>query len=333
MQARLRNIWEQSITNFWVVPMVMVLLSALLAFGMVALDREIDNANYGLEWIYSGGPEGARSLLSSVASSVISVAGTIFSITIAALTLASSQFGPRLLRNFVRDIGNQLVLGTFISTFIYCLLVVRTVRSPEDIAFVPHLSVTVGVLLAIASIGVLIYFINHIAHSIQADAIIRSVGNELEDSIHTLFPEQIGANEQGERSHVGELPDGFAAASRKLKNHASGYLQVIDSDQIIGIANKHDLLIKLPIRPGQFVSPGSTLALVWPKERATDEVMDAVKGACFIGDGRTSAQDVEFSVATGGNRRARPVAGHQRPVHRQHLPEPSWRGAVPGGRS
>src|SRR6185437_1618295 len=112
-------------------------------------------------WLWSGGAEGARSLLSTVASSMITVTGTVFSITIAALTLASSQFGPRLLRNFTRDTGNRVVLGTFVGTFLYCLLVLRTVRDQDEGGFVPSLSVTCGVLLATASVGVLIYFIHH----------------------------------------------------------------------------------------------------------------------------------------------------------------------------
>jgi uncharacterized membrane protein len=116
-------------------------------------------------WIYTGGHEGARAVLSSIAGSIITVAGTTFSITIAVLSLASSQFGPRLLRNFMRDTGNQVVLGTFTSTFLYCLLVLRTVRGGDGDARVPHISVTVGVALAVLSVGVLIYFIHHVAES------------------------------------------------------------------------------------------------------------------------------------------------------------------------
>jgi uncharacterized membrane protein len=108
------------------------------------------------------------------------------------LTLASQQFGPRLLRNFLRDFGNQVVLGTFVSTFLYCLLVLRTVRGSDDAEFVPHLAVTVGVVLAMLSLGVLIFFIHHVATSIQASRIIANVSEDLEDAIDRLFPESIG---------------------------------------------------------------------------------------------------------------------------------------------
>jgi uncharacterized membrane protein len=115
-----------------------------------------------LGWIWAGRPEGARALLSTVAGSMITVAGVEFSITIMALSLASSQFGPRLLRNFMRDRGNQIVLGTFIATFVYCILVLRTVRGGDTEEFVPSIAITVGVVLALLSLAVLMYFIHHV---------------------------------------------------------------------------------------------------------------------------------------------------------------------------
>ena len=118
--------------------------------------------------------------------------GVAFSITIVALTLASSQFGPRLLRNFVRDFGNQVVLGTFVSTFVYCLLVLRTVRGGEGVEFVPYLSVTLGVVFALAGLGVLIYFIHHVASSIQARSLIAAVARELEAGDRQHVPGEAG---------------------------------------------------------------------------------------------------------------------------------------------
>lgn len=129
--------------------MLMAIAAIALAFTMLTIDRAgASGLIEQLGWTYTGGPEGARSLLSTVASSLITVAGTVFSIVIVALQLASSQFGPRLLRNFMRDTGNQVVLGTFIATFLYCLLILRTIRSDQSGLFVPQLSVTVGIVLA-----------------------------------------------------------------------------------------------------------------------------------------------------------------------------------------
>ena len=188
MKSKLLNWIETLRSSFWVVPSLMALSAIGLSYGAIALDsgpigKKMANS---LSWLWSGGAEGARSLLSTVASSMITVAGTVFSITIAALTLASSQFGPKLLRNFTQDTGNQVVLGTFIATYVYCLLVLRTVRGQSAGAFVPYLSVTGGLLLALASLAVLIYFIHHVASAIQAEKLIAAVGAELKADILRL---------------------------------------------------------------------------------------------------------------------------------------------------
>jgi uncharacterized membrane protein len=172
-KTKLSKLWEALHSSYWFVPTLMVVIAIALAFAMLSLDRAGKSGPIeSLGWIYTGGPDGARTMLSAIASSMITVAGTAFSITLVALTLASSQFGPRLLRNFMQDTGNQIVLGTFIATFIYCLLVLRTVRGDDYNVFVPQLSVTVGIVLAIASIGVLIYFIHHASTTIQASHVI-----------------------------------------------------------------------------------------------------------------------------------------------------------------
>ena len=182
--TRLRAAWETIRTTYWAVPSVMALTALALSVGMIQLDRTLTPKLLGtLSWVYTGGPEGARAVLSTIAGSMITVAGVTFSITIVALTLASQQFGPRLLRSFLRDLGNQIVLGTFVSTFVYCLLVLRTVRGNDDAQFVPHLAVTLGVVLAMLSLGVLIFFIHHVSTSIQASQIIASVAADLEASI------------------------------------------------------------------------------------------------------------------------------------------------------
>jgi uncharacterized membrane protein len=207
VRVRLATQVDRLRMTFWFVPALMSVGAAVLAFAMLAIDSRLsDESLSGLRWIYGGGPEGARSLLSTVASSAITVAGTTFSITIAALSLASSQFGPRLLRTFVRDTGNQVVLGTFVATFLYCLLVLRTVRGLEDARVVPHLSVTVGVLLAIANLGVLIYFIHHAAMSIRADQVITAVSHELDGAIEQLFPVQLGEEAGARHEDANERP-------------------------------------------------------------------------------------------------------------------------------
>lgn len=161
-----------------------------LSFITVALDQNVTlKWLRRLDWVYNGGAEGASAVLQTIAGSMITIAGAVFSLTLVARSLASSQFGPRILRNFMRDTTNQLVLGTFIATFLYCLLVLRTIRRDEADVFVPHLSVTLGVAFALTSLWVLIYFIHHASVSIQADEVVARIGAELEHTMHRLFPE------------------------------------------------------------------------------------------------------------------------------------------------
>lgn len=301
MKARLVTFWEHLRANFWFVPTLMVTGAVLLAFSLVTLDGALGKeALSGWAWFYTGGPDGARSLLSAVAGSVIGVAGTTFSITIAALALASSQFGPRLLRNFVRDRGNQVVLGTFIATFTYCLVVLRTIRGLDDVEFVPHIAVTVGVLLALASIGVLIYFIHHIAVTIQVDHIVESIGSELGAAIDRLYPEEVGygADEFASQAaaHDGEAPDWLLQDARGVVARSGGYIQFIDTQKILALALKRDVIVQLPYRPGHYVVEGDDLAQVYPAARVDDDLVRALNDAVALGYQRTQQQDIEYAI-------------------------------------
>ena len=153
--TRLRASWEYLRGTYWALPSAMSVIAVLLSIGMIQLDRAVTARLLDqLSWVYTGGPEGARAVLSTIAGSMITVAGVTFSITIVALTLASQQFGPRLLRNFLGDLGNQVVLGTFVSTFLYCLLVLRTVRGSDDEEFVPAIGCCEGRVVTVQRQGI-----------------------------------------------------------------------------------------------------------------------------------------------------------------------------------
>ena len=269
------------------------------AFATVALDTLVTDwltLNWGLN--FTGGAEGASSLLGAIAGSMITIAGVVFSMTLVALSLASSQLGPRLLRNFMRDTTTQMVLGTFVATFLYCLLVLRTIRRAEEIVFVPHLSVTLGVLLAVVSVGVLIYFIHHVSVSIQANEIVARVGTELIEGIERLFPENIG---RGAPRIPMEPPDAgfldtFDREARPIGSAGDGYLQFVDGDALIALAMQEDVVIRLERRPGHYVVATRPLALVWPGNKVTDQLIDRINSAFALGNQRTSGQDVEFAV-------------------------------------
>jgi len=189
MTGRLRE-WLETLGDiFWIRPAILVLGGVLL--GELTVLAEVTDTKLPWVpdgWVYTGGEAGARALLGTVASSTIGVAGTTFSITVAALSLASAQMGPRLLRNFVRDSGNQYALGIFLGTFAYALVVLRTVRSVDEVAFVPHLGVTGALLLALLSVGTLVWFVHHVATGINVETVIDGVHNELSAAIDRLQP-------------------------------------------------------------------------------------------------------------------------------------------------
>lgn len=299
MRVRLRNTWENLRASYWFIPSLMAVAAVTLASLGQSVDRSLGEARViDLWWIYRGGPEGARTVLSAIAGSIITVAGVVFSITIAALTMASSQFGPYLLRNFMRDRGNQIVFGVFIATHLYCLLILRTIYGSEDTDPVPHLSVTFGVLLAILSLGVLIYFIHHVASSIQAPNVIASVSADLDAAADELFPEMIGEEPSDEDDNDGPvgLPPDFGSHAASVPIERSGYLGSVDPEALMSAAVEHDLLLSLEHRPGHFLVEGRTLLLAAPAERVDAAVRRRLQRAFLVGPQRTLTQDVEFAV-------------------------------------
>lgn len=298
MRTRLLNLWELVRTSLWFIPLVMVVLAIGLSYGMIAVDRKLAPEPHHLfTFLYAVGPEGAREVLSTIAGSMITVAGVAFSITIVALTLASSEFGPHLLRNFMKDKSNQLVLGTFIATFIYCLLILRTVRSEDESTFVPAASVTFAIVLALVNVGVLIYFVHHISVSIQADAVITAVYRDLLEDMQRLFPEELG-QEPPDSGH-GSVPGPAEEEWRRADYVAaprSGYLQAIDGDGLLEIAREFDLVMHVAYRPGEYVSAGNTLATIRCGEKLDGKLAQKIAKCFIVGSQRTPEQDVEFGI-------------------------------------
>lgn len=289
---RLSVFWDRLRGSFWFVPTLMASGAIMLSFAMTRMDAAIKQEGYSqLDLIYLFGPEGARAILSAIASSMITVAGLTFSITMLTLQLASSQFGPRLLRNFMRDRGNQLVLGTFISTFVYCLLVLRTVKGVEGASFVPHISVAIGVVMAIASLAVLIYFIHHTAHSIRIESLLSSLAAETQASIDRLYPERIGHAEPGDGADPPDFCDGG-----RITPLTGGYVQAIDASALLALAARQDLVVGIRARPGSFVTPRDPLMLVRSSEALSEDIVSELRGCVFVGDERTPDQDLEFSI-------------------------------------
>ena len=300
MNIRLITTIEKIRNGYWFVPALMVVVAVALSFITVAIDHSLvdrwSGGSFG--WLGSGDPDGARSFLSTVAGSMITIAGVTFSITMVALAQASAQFGPRVLTNFMRDRGNQIVLGTFIATFTYCLFVLRSVKSIVDGVFVPHVSILVGVALAIASVGVLVYFFHHITMLLRAEYIIEDVGAQLGIAVQHLYPEQLDYSRymhqlQAEEDRPTELDmdDAYMiTVSRR------GYVQVIDIEGLVKLAEQQDGIMRLNYRPGDYVVEGSEIAALWSDDDPGDDVREQIAGAFVLGKQRLRMQDVEFPV-------------------------------------
>ncbi len=297
MRIKLYTFFEQLGGSFWFLPSVMVLIAILASQATTTFDQSnIPSSSPALSWLYTGTPDGARSVLSTISGSMISVAGVTFSITMVTLSLASSQLGPRLLSNFMRDRGNQIVLGTFISNFIYCLLVLRSIRSSDEFSFVPHLSLTIAIVMAIVSLGVLIYFFHHVSTMIQAQNLIANIGKELESSVDRLFSNQSEySSYERELRQSDDIPSEFDGKQSIITSQESGYLQAIDYELLLKKAENNNLILKLLYRPGDFIAKGSDIVTIYP-DTDLEDLENEIQDALVFGTARLSIQDIEFYI-------------------------------------
>ncbi|KJR96439.1 MAG: hypothetical protein VR65_28350 [Desulfobulbaceae bacterium BRH_c16a] len=298
-KSKIFKYWDRIRSSFWFLPVIMSGGAMALASVTIVLDGPItDWFRMALGWKFSGGAEGASAVMATVTGSMITIAGVVFSMILVALTLTSSQLGPRLLRNFMRDTTTQVVLGTFVATFLYCLLVLRTIKREDEGAFVPHLSVTLGVLFAVVSVGVLIYFIHHVSVSIQANEIVAKVGLELIEGIDQLFPERTGQEAPPRKAEPPDAAflDVFGREARPVDAEGDGYLQFIDTETLTALAAEEDIVIRIELRPGHYLVAGCPLVQVLPGDRVTDELTRRINSAFALGRERMPRQDIEFVV-------------------------------------
>ncbi|HEU4820192.1 MAG TPA: DUF2254 domain-containing protein [Qipengyuania sp.] len=299
MTAEIRWLWSRLNANYWFYPALFSIAGALLAVGLIWLDR------HGFaEWlnqvpeIAPARPEGASNMLTVIAASMIGVASTVFSITIAAVAYASGTYGPRLLTNFMEDKGNQLSLATFIGTFVYAITVLRTVRAEDEVAptavdaaatslpgFVPQLSLLVAYLLMGLSVAVLVYFLNHIPASIQINTVLKGIGQRLIEHVRTDFPDP----------DCGREPE-RAPAGRPVLARNTGYVQMIDFDDLAALGQTHGCVVALKVRTGDFVHPGIPLAELSGVDRLDHAGVDELDDAFIVGATRTPRQDPDFLI-------------------------------------
>jgi len=296
MFTKLRHIWEDLRSSFWFLPGVMVVVAVGLALGLITLDANFDmSMDERLPLLFGAGAAGARGLLMTVASSMITVAGMVFSITIVALTLTSSQYTSRVLRNFMRDRRNQMVLGVFVGIFAYCLVVLRTIREGDEEAFVPSLAVMGGLLLAFVGIAFLIFFIHHISVLIQASNIIATAARETIAAIDHLYPED--PDDADDEDASGRSVPSFAEQTwTALPSKRTGYIQSINSDGLLEFATKRSVIVRMQRSIGDFVAEGAALATMNGVHTADEETTTALNAMYEIGRHRTVQQDPGFGI-------------------------------------
>ncbi len=292
---RLFKLWDQLRSSYWFLPSLLVIGAVLLAFGLVSADLHYQfQKGSGPTWMFLGQSESARSILSTIATAMITIVSLTFSMTIVVLTLASSQFGPRLLYNFMRDRSNQVALGVFVACFVYCLLVLRTVQASAQDAFVPHLGTTGAMVLAVLSIGILIHFIHHIAESIQANTVIANVRHELESIVDRVLPasEPDSGTDEAEWQRLQDL---LGSGAAPISTEARGIVQAVNHDSLVSWAKAHDIIIRLRHKPGDFVIRGNIVCDVFPRDRVPRDDIAPVHEAMSFGHHRTLVQDIEFA--------------------------------------
>ena len=292
----LRSLWDSLRSSLWFVPTLLVLGAVGLALGLIEIDSYLGETNLQKRWplLFGVGAEGSRGMLSSIASSMITVAGVVFSITIVALALASSQYTSRILRNFMRDLANQAVLGVFVGIFVYCLVVLRTIRGGDDGVFVPSLAVLFALALALVGIGCLIYFIHHIASSIQAESIIKSAADESIDAIDRLFPDEMGeaAGPDGPEPE----PPLAAHVWQPIPAKRTGYIQGVDGQGLLDFARAQNTVVRMERGIGEFVVEGAPLVSVADRRQPDEKTLSQLNALYTVGRQRTTVQDAGFGI-------------------------------------
>lgn len=278
--------------SFWFVPALIVAGSMAAAAALVELDTALSWAL--ADWsprLFGAGADGSRAMLSAIGTSMITVAGVVFSITIVALSLTSTQYSPRVLRNFMRDRPTQVVLGAFLGIFAYCLVVLRTIRGGDEGAFIPSVAVLGGMVYAMAGVALLIYFIHHVALGIQASSILARIADDTAAAIDRMFPEDLGAD----RAPEAPAPD-LPTAWTDVAAHRSGYVVAVDTDAVLALAGELKRVVRLAPAMGEFVAEGAPVVSASGMAPLEAEQRERLRACVQLGRQRTVHQDVGFGL-------------------------------------
>lgn len=250
-------------------------------------------------WIFSGGPAAASNLLQTIAGAMVTVTALTFSLTVVTLQLASSQFSPRLLRTFTSDKIVHGTLGLFLATFAFSLTVLRSIRSSTalDDGFVPKISTTVAFLLAVGSVLALVGFLSHLARQIRVESMLKTVFDDTEATLKSLFPDNGTADPDAQAHDLGSGPE-----FRPLESRSSGFLLTVNSSAIAAAAARTGALVVFLAAPGDSLVRGVPFASAASVGggRLDDETFAALERAVgesvAIGFERTAVQDATLGL-------------------------------------
>ena len=302
MRARLASAWDNALDSLWFIPAVLVLAAVVLSSALLYVDDALaPDVGARVELLFGGTAGAACGLLSTIAGSLITVISVAFSITLVALQQASSQYSPRVLRNFTKDRGNQVVLGTYLATFVYALLVMRQIREAtgDQAEVVPALSITMAVALALVSIGMLVYYIDHISGSLQVSNILAAIGDELRVEIDNLFPSRFGRGSQEPpdvATLLARLTEGRRGYEAVVRSEGAGYLRRIDYGQLEKSTPGGTHLAWVAPYVGEYIHPRGELARLWSSGPLDDESLAGMRGCFVLDKSRTIHQDPLFGI-------------------------------------
>lgn len=292
MKTRLINIWDHMVGSYWFVPSAFIFLSLIAAFLFPWLDqRYADQLDVASPWMTMS-PDSARTILSTISGVMTTVISLVFSLTILTLSIATSQFGPRLLRSFLNNRSTQIVLGTFVATAIYALILLSMIRGTESMTVVPRFSVYVAILVSVVNLLYLIHFINDISELIQVPNVVLRVARDLDASITRLYP----AEAPDSSGDVADRCDTLPEKSAVLCARQEGYLQGVDLEAIAEESRNADVVLRLCVHPGQFLVEGSPFAEVCGPCGNTEELEATLNQWTVTGTRRTPRQDVECAL-------------------------------------
>jgi uncharacterized membrane protein len=292
---RLRTAWDGIRTSLWFVPSIMMTGAVALFAAGLWLDTGVlaRNGRAVPWWVYVSSPEDARTVVSTLLSSMITMTSLVFSITMVVLTLAANQFGPRLIRNFMADLQTQVVLGTFVMTILYCLIVLSAVGYRGSENELPFFTVTIAILLTGVSTALLVIFIHTLARSIVSETVIERVGCELDDILETLEPLRPDREDPAPED---VLPADFEQRSARFGPEKAGYIQAIEFGSLVEAGRRSGVVIGLYFRPGDYVAQDGCGIAVCPREEDTPELRKKILGSIAVDIHRTPVQDVEYSI-------------------------------------